>query len=79
MASFEELKASEKALLDAVDSLIVLTNEIAAKLAALVAAGGATPDQLQSVKDELDAERAKVQAAIAADTPPPAPAPPPAP
>ena len=85
MTIAEDLKAASEAnaaaiagLTANVDALIALTNDIAAKLAALVAANGSTVSaaDVQSVIDSLNAgaaaavaESAKVADAIAADTP----------
>lgn len=50
------------------DSIIALLNGISAQLAAALAAGG-SPAQIQAIKDSLDANIAKINAAITANTP----------
>lgn len=81
LTNSEKIMASIQDVIDDVaaestvdDSIIALLNGISAQLAAALAAGG-SPAQIQSIKDGLDANIAKIQAAITANTPPAPPAP----
>lgn len=71
MATLEELTASVTSMNTKVDALIALTDTLKADLVKLIAGGGATPDQLQALKNALDAETVKIDAAVTADAPPP--------
>lgn len=75
MASIQDVINDVAAESTVDDSIIALLNGISAQLAAALAAGG-SPAQIQAIKDGLDANIAKINAAITANTPP---APPPAP
>lgn len=69
MSAFDDLQASQAANATATESLITLTNTIKDQLDALAANGGATADQLNALKAQVDTETANIQAALARDTP----------
>ena len=70
MTALDDNKAAVTAETAKVDGLLALYASALAKIAALQAAGGATPADLQALTDQLNAESAKIDAATA-----PAPAP----
>lgn len=72
MAKLDELVAAETAEKASEDQLIALLTSVSQQLSALKDSGGATDTQLQGVIDTINANTATMNAAIAADTPPPA-------
>lgn len=68
MATIQDLitKVASESTVD--DSIITLLNGISQQLKDALAAGG-SPAQIQAVSDALDANIAKIQAAVTANTP----------
>ena len=68
MAQLDDVIAKVAALGTVEDSVITLLTDIKAKLDAAIA-GGSNPAQLQALSDAIDAQSAKLSAAVTANTP----------
>lgn len=66
--------ATEQELADGVHQLFGVVDSVLTKVGELAAGGGASPEQLQALLDEVNTERMKASDALAAVNPPPAPA-----
>ena len=69
MSALDDAKAAAAAETAKVDALLAAFATALAKIAELQDAGGATPADLQALTDQLNAESAKIDAAMAPPTP----------
>jgi ABC-type transporter Mla subunit MlaD len=82
MASFSDVQDAISAQTSVEGGIVTLLQSLAGQLRAQANAGGATPEQLQTLVDEINANTGTLSAAVVANTPaaaPPAPDPTPAP
>ena len=71
MTTIDEIQADVTDETTVIDGVVTLLNN----LSALLAAAGTDPVKLQALKDSIDANKAKLAAAVAANTPAATPAP----
>jgi malonyl CoA-acyl carrier protein transacylase len=75
MASFQDVQDAIQAQTSVEGGITTLLQSIAGQLRSQANSGGATPEQLQTLVDEINANTGVLSAAVVANTPAAAPAP----